>query len=306
MTIACYGNAVLDIIVRTAPEEPPFGASAHVEFIEQCLGGNGASTAYALGKLGVPVQLLAPIGKDAFGEHLLRILESAGVDVSGVERTAAPTATSVALVNADGERALLHRLGASAEGFAGPVELPAGATHVHVGAPFAVPRLRPRIPELLRLARSRGVATSIDTQWDNAGRWMQDLAPSLPCTDYLFANRDEARMLTGSSEPSEAAACFLAAGARTVILKLGAQGCAVYDAGGEQRSPAFAVPALDTTGAGDCFVGGFLAALHRGLALEQAARMACAVAARSIQKLGAVEGLLSWDETENWMRSAAR
>jgi sugar/nucleoside kinase (ribokinase family) len=209
-------------------------------------------------------------------------------------------------VNASGERALLHRLGASAEGFAGGVDVPRGTTHVHVGTPFAVPRLRPKIPELLRLARSRALTTSLDTQWDSAGRWMADLAPSLPYTDYLFANHDEARMLTGADNASEAGARFRNEGARTVILKLGAQGCAVFGAEGEWRCPAFSVPALDTTGAGDCFVGAFLSALYRSPSLQEAAQLACAVAALSVQKLGAVEGLLSWDETKAWMLSAHR
>lgn len=306
MSIACYGNAVLDIIVQPAPQDPPFGASVHVEAIEQRLGGNGAATAYALGKLGIPVRLLAPVGRDLFGDYLVGKLVSVGVDVSGLERTAAPTAASVSLVNKAGERALLHRLGASAAGFAGPVDIPAGTTHIHAGTPFAVPHLRSKVPGLLATARARGIGTSIDTQWDSAGRWMADLAPSLPYTDYLFANHDEARMLTGAADPFEAGRRLMREGARTVVLKLGARGCAMFSAAGEWQCPAFPVPVLDTTGAGDCFVGGFLAALHRGRSLQEAAQFATAVAALSIQALGAVEGLVSWDETEAWMRHARR
>jgi sugar/nucleoside kinase (ribokinase family) len=303
VSVVCYGNAVLDIIVRVVPESLPFGASLHVESIEQRLGGNGASTAYALGKLGVPVRLLAPIGRDAFGDYIRARLETAGVDVRSLEYTDAPTATTVALVNAAGERALLHRLGASAEGFSHGAELPGGFRHIHVGTPFAVPRLRPRIPELLEQARRRGLTTSLDTQWDNAGRWMEDLAPSLRFTDLLFANREEARMLTGLSEPSEAAQRLLEAGARTVVLKLGAQGCLIVAPDQRLHVPAFQVPVVDTTGAGDCFVGGFLAALQRGLPLAGAARIACAAGALSVQQAGAVEGLLSWEGTEAWLRS---
>ena len=308
-TIVCYGNAVLDIIVRTAPEHPPFGASVHVDSIEQVLGGNGAATAYAIGRLGVPVRLYAPIGGDAFGRYLLSRLESAGVDTHGVEVTPAPTATSVVLVNSEGERSLLHRRGASGEGFAGPLPYPgaheAPAGHMHLGTPFAVPRLRPRTAELLAGGRARGWTTSVDTQWDAAGRWMADLEPALPFTDILFANREEARMLTGETEPARAAAAFGSAGARDVILKLGSEGCAVFSGGDEFRVPAFPAEVVDTTGAGDCFVGGFLAALARGASCRQAARFACGVAALSVGRLGAVEGLLGYQETLAWMEAAA-
>jgi sugar/nucleoside kinase (ribokinase family) len=89
-----------------------------------------------------------------------------------------------------------------------------------------------------------------------------------------------------------------------VVVKLGALGCAVFDAAGELRVPAFDVAVVDTTGAGDCFAGAFLAALERGLGLAEAARFANAAAALAVQQLGATAGLRSWDETRAWMENA--
>jgi sugar/nucleoside kinase (ribokinase family) len=144
-------------------------------------------------------------------------------------------------VNTAGERALLHRLGASAEAFAGPLTPPAGATHLHVGAPFAVPNLRRKIPALLKAARRGGAVTSLDTQWDNAGRWMEDLGPSMPFIDFLFVNRFEARMLTGCDDAADAARRFRDAGVRNVVVKLGPDGCALFTPDGDRRWPAFRV-----------------------------------------------------------------
>jgi sugar/nucleoside kinase (ribokinase family) len=254
------------------------------------------------------VILYAPFGRDEFGRYLLDRLRSAGVDTSAAEFTEARTATSVVLVNAAGERALLHRRGASGEGFGGPLEYPGpgriAVSHLHLGTPFAVPKLRPRAAELLAGARRRGWSTSVDTQWDAAGRWMEDLGPALPFTDILFANRDEARMLTGETDPARAAARFRARGARDVVVKLGGEGCAVFAGEEEFRVPAFPTEVVDTTGAGDCFVGGFLAARQRGAGFRDAARYASAVAALSIRALGAVDGLLSHAETAAWMEAA--
>jgi sugar/nucleoside kinase (ribokinase family) len=164
--------------------------------------------------------------------------------------------------------------------------------------------LRRRAGEILGRAHAAGLATSVDTGWDSLGRWIEDLAPGLPWTDLLFVNQDEAQRLGGASDIRNAAHRLLEGGARTVVVKLGAQGCAVFDAAGELRVPAFDVAVVDTTGAGDCFAGAFLAAIERGLGRAEAARFANASAALSVQRLGATAGLRSWDETRTWMETA--
>ena len=93
-------------------------------------------------------------------------------------------------------------------------------------------------------------------------------------------------------------------GARDVVIKLGGAGCAVFTSAAEIASPAFEVEVVDTTGAGDCFVAGFLAALHRGGDYQDAARFANAVGALSVQRLGATTGLLNYEETRAWMGRA--
>ena len=133
---------------------------------------------------------------------------------------------------------------------------------------------------------------------------MKVLRPCLQYLDILFMNEDEARMITGSNDAAEGAKMVLSEGVKTAVMKLGARGCAIYSSGDETRCPAFDVDVKDTTGAGDCFAAGFLVARHRGADLAQAARFANAVAALSVQKLGAVTGVLSFAKTEAWMRNA--
>ena len=304
--VLCCGNLVLDILVRPV-DRFVFGTTALVDSIEQHLGGNGASTSYTLGKLGCPVRLLGTVGSDAFGDVLLNKLEMAGVDTSWIARSPSPTATTVVLVDSSGNRMFLHRLGASAEAFAEPApfthESTRGMSHFHLASVFGLPRLRPYVADVVRRAREAGLATSVDTQWDTLGRWMEDLAPCLPYTDLLFMNEDEARMLTGTTEPSRAAEVMHQCGAGTVVVKLSGRGCAVVGPGVLVECPAFDVPVVDTTGAGDCFVGAFLAARLRNRSYTDAAKFANAVAALTIQKLGAVEGVRSFEETEEWIRS---
>jgi sugar/nucleoside kinase (ribokinase family) len=155
----------------------------------------------------------------------------------------------------------------------------------------------------LRNAREAGLTTSLDTGWDARSRWLEDIEGCLPHLDLLFLNQDEARMLSGFADPDDAARRMQALGAGDVVIKLGAEGCAVFTTNGAIRVAGFPVDVVDTTGAGDCFVGGFLAALAEGCAYPDAARFANAVGALSVQKLGAINGIRTRAETEAWILS---
>jgi sugar/nucleoside kinase (ribokinase family) len=305
--VLCCGNIVVDIAVWPV-EQFNWGTTAWVDSIEQNLGGNGSNTSYTLGMLGVAVRLLGMVGSDPFGELALSILRSAGVDLTFVGRSQASTTTTICPVNAGGNRLFLHRVGSSAEVFPEPIEFTpamlAGVSHFHLANVFALPQMRRRAAESVRRAREAGLTTSLDTGWDARGRWLEDIAGCLPCVDLLFLNQDEARMLSGSSDPDQAARHMQALGARDVVIKLGAEGCAVFTAEGAERFPAFEVAVVDTTGAGDCFVGGFLAALSEGRCYRDAAHFANAVGAMSVQRLGAVNGVRTRVETEAWLRTA--
>lgn len=308
--IYCTGNIVLDILVRPVNAMPAWGATTWVESIEQHLGGNGAITACALGKLGAPVRLVGAVGDDAFGHYLLQRLQSANVDVSEVRVVAGvQTATTVGLVNDRGERLFLHVLGASALVEANQLPFDpqriGDLSYFHLGSLFHLPKMRLAGPDLLARARRAGLLTSVDTMWDTSGHWMRDFAPLCPLIDCLFVNQDEARMLAGSADPGQVGRFFRGRGVRMVVLKLGENGCAVCAPEEEFLVPAYGAPAVDTTGAGDCFCGGFLAALRRGFSLREAARFANAVGAHCIQQMGGTEGLAGFEETLAWMQAAS-
>lgn len=302
------GNIVFDILVRPV-ETIPWNATEWVDSIAQSLGGNGANTSYAAARLGASVRLIGAVGRDAFAGIALDRLQSVGVDTSLVARLEEPTATTVALVRDDGARAFLHRPGASGAVFREPIEftpaLTDGSTHYHAANPFALPLFRAAAGESVRRARAAGLQTSLDTGWDSRGEWMGVIGPCLPHLDLLFVNEDEARLLTGHADAGAAARAFRERGVHTVAVKLGARGCLLATAGGERRYPAFRVETVDSTGAGDCFAGGFLAALLRGGSLEEAARLANAAGALSVSSLGATDGLRSYEETVAWASEAA-
>ena len=288
-------------------DDVAWGRTVWVDSIEEDFGGNGANTSYALAKLGASVRLMGTLGDDEAGDRVLARLRSVGVDVAQVRRSTLPTPTTIVLVSPNGARSLLHRPGASREAFSEPPELTAdltaGCKWFHLANVFALPALRPHASGLLAKAREAGLSVSVDTGWDARGEWIKVLGPCLAHADLLFVNEDEARELTGLSHPIEAARALQQHGVKSVVVKLGAAGCALFLGDESIACPAFQVPVADTTGAGDSFVGAFLAALLRGLSYADAAVFANAVGALSVQKLGGTAGLVSFDATLEWLKS---
>ena len=296
MLFRSAGNIVVDVLVRPVEGMPPWGTTTMVESIGQHLGGNGANTSYALGKLGARVRLAGSVGDDALGEFALRRLGAAGVDVSEVRvLSGVETASTVGLINGKGERLFLHALGASGEVEPEQLQLEKAASegfsHFHFASVFNLPKMRAAGPAILERARRAGLKTSADTMWDASGRWMEDFAAFCPRLDCLFLNQDEARMLAGTAEPGTVGRFFRECGVVMVVLKMGERGCFVAAPGEEFTEPAVKATVVDTTGAGDVFCGAFLAGLGRGYELREAAGFANQVAARVVGKVGATEGL---------------
>jgi ribokinase len=302
--VICSGAMVFDIVARPV-EGVRWGGTTLVDSIEFHVGGNAANTSLGLASLGIPVRVVAAVGRDEQGRFVLDRLRGGGVDTGCVQLVDEPTAATMVLVKNDGDRGFLHCPGASAAAPRAPIEFtPAmaeGMRHYHLASLFILPEFQAHAPESLRRARAAGLSTSLDTNWDPHERWMLDLAPCLPHLDVLFMNEDEARMITGAAEAAAAARCVRERGVRIAVMKLGARGCLISTVDGDLACPAFDVQVKDTTGAGDCFVSGFLAARLRGADLAGAGRYGNAMGARSVERTGAGTGVGSWAELTSWI-----
>ena len=295
----CLGILVADVIARPVARLPEPGSLALVD--EVCLRGGGCAlnTATALARLGLSVSCAGKIGVDPLGDFLVSLLEERGLERSLVLRDpTVPTSATVALVDGDGERTFLHVPGANGSLRADELELERLlATRVlHVAGALVMPALDGApTAALLAEARTRGVLTSLDTVWDATGRW-ERLEPSLPHLDLLCLGAAEARALSGGLEPPEAAAWARRRGARTVAVKLGADGCYIEGDEFAGHVPAPRVHAVDSTGAGDAFAAGLIYARLHGWPLERSARFANAVGAAATTAVGAAEGLPTLEE----------
>jgi sugar/nucleoside kinase (ribokinase family) len=305
--VVCVGILVADVVGYPLRTFPDAGRLVVVDAMELHTGGCATNAATGLARLGVPVEVVGRVGNDLFGDFMLRQLNDRGIGARGVSRAAeVGTSATMVMVDADGERRFVHYSGANARLTLDDVDqaMIEGAAILHVAGALVLPGLDGEpMAELLQRARAAGVTTFLDVVWDDTGRWMELLGPSLPHTDYFVPNLAEARAMLGlepggAGEPEDVARALLDRGVGTVALKMGADGCLVMAGSGEVlRVPAFEVDVVDTTGAGDAFAAGFITGVLRGWPLDRTARFANAVGALCVTGLGAAGGVRSLDET---------
>jgi len=292
MDAVVFGNATLDVLCYPVDDVPRHD-SLLFERSAVGPGGCGSNVAVGLARLGIPTALIACIGSDEPAQFVRSLWRRAGVDERFVTRVDRPTAISVGLVDSNAQPRFIHTPNSNAELTVDQVDVDAlvtaGARLLHVGGFFVLPGLFDgRLPSLLARAQSEGLLTSLDVALSST---MADPQPLWDCMDHLdifLSNLPEAERLTGESDPAVAARSLRARGAAAAIVKLGAEGCWAEGADFSGRIPASDVAVVDTTGAGDAFAAGLLAALLAGEDLPAACRAGNAAGARIVQRLGTV------------------
>jgi ribokinase len=300
--IVVVGSLNMDFVVAVeylpAPGETVLGRD-----FQMIPGGKGANQACAAGKLSKnnPVRMVGRVGYDLFADHLKASLSSAGVDVSGVIATRSqPTGVALIWVDKAGQNSIIVASGAN---FAFE---PADVASLHStfsGSGFVLFQLETPLPAVsaaLAHARSVGAKTILDPAP------AQRLDPALLAqVDILTPNETEARILLGRpparvslEDAPELAREVLALGARSVVLKLGDQGCFYTDGSSDIHAAAFPVEAKDTTAAGDTFNAALSVALSEGQLMEDALRFANAAAAISVTRMGAQASIPSRSEVD--------
>jgi sugar/nucleoside kinase (ribokinase family) len=227
-----------------------------------------------------------------FGELVVRRLRECGVDTGFIQIVPGlKTGLGVALCQGD-DRAILTYPGSIAAVAPEDVsdELLRAARHLHHGSYYLHSRLRPQLPAILRRARAFGLTVSLDTNWDPAGLWQGGIDDVLPLVDVFMPNEQEALHIAGADTLPAALGALHRRGARLVVVKQGAAGALASD--GERLVRAGVRPAVsgDSTGAGDSFDAGFLAAWMRGAPLDECLRLGCACGRAVASAAGGLSG----------------
>ncbi len=286
--IVVFGSINVDMVVRV-PALPRPGETVLAPGYEAVPGGKGANQAVAAARAGARTHMVGCVGRDGFAALALGALRAAGVDVGAVTAVAAPTGCAMICVDPDGRNQIAVASGANRRARAAQVD---------------DALLGPETTLVLQLE------VDLDETWTVARRARElgarvvlNSAPAAPvpaqaaaALDVLVTNEVEAPMLAAAEglaadEPVAAARNIASAWNVTTIVTLGGDGAWAFEGGAEWRIGALSGAVVDTTAAGDAFVGVLAAALDAGEALPAALRIASVAGGLACQALGAQPSL---------------
>jgi len=260
------------------------------------IGSSSAIFACGAARLGLKVAFIGVCGDDVFGRFMLDEMSKRGVDVSSViVRADGQTGLSV-ILNDRADRAILTHPGLipALRTSDIPDSLLSQAKHLHVASYFLQTELQPDLSCLFRRARSLGLTTSLDTNYDPSEKWI-GFDELLAVTNVFLPNEKEAVSLTGESNV-DLAADRLGSRVEALAVKLGAEGALGVGAGARVRVASIPVKVIDTVGAGDSFDAGFLFGYLNRWSLDKSLRLACVCGALSTQQAGGTNGQPALEE----------
>ncbi|WP_252091059.1 ribokinase [Pseudomonas sp. MWU13-3659] len=286
--VVVVGSLNMDLVAR-AQRLPRGGETLAGESFFTAPGGKGANQAVAVARLGASVAMVGNVGDDAYGQQLRQALQTEGVDCQGVS-VCEGVSSGVALIVVDAASQNAIVIIPGGNGLLGPESVRRFDNLLQQAEVIICQLEVPSATVAWTLARGRELGKTVILNPAPASgplpsEWFAHI-------DYLIPNESEAEALAGvpvSDQDSarRAGERLRQLGAGKVIVTLGADGALLVDAAGSRHFPAPRVQPVDTTAAGDTFVGGFAAGLARGLSEEQAIGFGQRAAALSVTRAGA-------------------
>lgn len=302
--IAAVGILVADVIVKPVDSYPMGGELQSVDSIEMFSGGNAMTAAVNFLKLGVRPALIGKVGNDIFGDFLIKCLKENNVSAEGVKRSDnAQTSVSAVISSSSGERSFLHCRGANAVFDISDIDydIIKNSKMVFITGTFVLDNFDgEQTVEFLKECKRLGKTTALDVCWNQNAQYEWLLKDAMKYIDIFMPSIDEAKMITGEDDLEKISDCFIEHGAGCVVIKCGSKGCYIKDSKTMKSCMVDAlkgIKAVDTTGAGDSFCSGFLAAYSKGYDIYDCARIGNAVGACCVMQKGATSGTRSFEDT---------
>jgi sugar/nucleoside kinase (ribokinase family) len=260
------------------------------------VGSSSAIFACGAARLGLKVAFIGVCGEDVFGSFMLDEMSKRGVDISSIIRVRTESTGLSVILNHGVDRAILTYLGLIPALKAKDISdnLLLHARHLHVASYFLQTNLQLGLPDLFERAKSLGLTTSLDTNYDPLENW-HDFNELLSVTNVFLPNAKEALSISGVASV-DSAANWLGTRVEVLAVKLGAEGALGIHRSQKVKVDSISVQVVDTVGAGDSFDAGFLYGYLHNWELKKALRLACVCGALSTQKAGGTNGQPTLEE----------
>jgi ribokinase len=294
--IVVVGSLNMDLVIRT-PRLPALGETIIGTDFHTFPGGKGANQAVAAARLGGKVKMIGRVGSDSFGEMLLETVANDRVDTAHIFKDP-EAATGVAFITVDsnGQNTIVVASGANARLTPDDIDK---AEEAFKGAAVLLLQLESPIS---------AVNHAIGLAHRYGARVLLNPAPAqvldvhfLSKVDYLVPNQTELALMTGMESIQDAVKALGAVGLKRVIVTLGEEGVLVVEKGQEIHLPSHRVTVVDSTAAGDAFVGAFAVALTEGHPTLTAASWGSAAGALAVTRAGAQPSLPTRSEFEDFL-----
>jgi len=300
--ITVVGSLNMDLVTKTEKVPKTGETFLGVDF-KQSAGGKGANQADAIAKLGAEVAMIGRVGADQFGESLIKSLKNDGVKTSHIHITEGiATGIATIIVNGDGDNLIIVVPGANFK--LKPQDIDA-AEDLIKDSSLMIAQLEVPI-DTIKYAFKKAKQYNKYTILNPApARELDD--ELLGMTDLLVPNETELEILSGRTLVSMAdmlgaAKELMQKGVKEIIVTLGANGCLHINKEGSNHYPAHLVEAVDTTAAGDSFIGAIATVFSEGKSLKEAIGFASKVSALTVTREGAQDSLPTQKEVEEYMK----
>jgi sugar/nucleoside kinase (ribokinase family) len=308
--VLAIGLIVQDILVKPVPKQLPETDSVVVEECVYMPGGDAMNQSIILSRLGAKVALAGKVGDDASGRMLVQHAERFGINTSCVKvDNKCNTSTSIVLINEQGERKFIFYKGGNNAFTIDDIELSVlGSTRVvSFGSIFGLQAFDGVGAEtLFKEAKKSNVVTVADAVRDKVGLGLNGIKGLLEYTDIFIPSYSEAKYLTNETEPENMADVLLDCGVKNVVIKLGDEGCFIKAGNNSRIISPYRTNAVDTTGAGDNFVAGFITGILKDWSIWECGEFANAVGALAVQEIGATSAVKSIQHVNEFIRNSKK
>lgn len=307
--VVCMGILVADILTSPIDRVPEPGQLASADEIFLSGGGHAHNTSISLARLGAKVAVMGKVGNDLFGNFVIEDLRKEGVDTSKITiSNKYGTSKTITILTPCEDRRFIHTTGANADFGVEDIdyEYLKQAKILYIGGYGVLPKLNEdSLVEVLEFAKENDIITLLDVVIPHTeSNWINKCKKALKFTDFFLPNNDEARIITGQTEPEEQAKQLLKYNpGLTVIITMGGNGSLVRNKDKIIRVSSYKIKVVDGSGGGDAFSAGLIFGLINNWSLTDTLKLASAMGASAVRKIGTTPGVFTREEATSFIQN---